>query len=151
MHDSYHAGLQARLERLESGLYTGASGRSGKAFSSTQDSATPGGGSGGSSSSKVTILCLHHFVPPPPRSFYSYFCLPCGQQCGSRVQEEEVFDCFLCSVQQESAWKAERAQLQQDKAALQRECRSLLERLRQYEAAVHPSSEHLTTHILLPT
>jgi hypothetical protein len=32
---------QARLERLESGLYTGASGRSGKAYLSAQDPGTP--------------------------------------------------------------------------------------------------------------
>lgn len=42
---------------------------------------------------------------------------------------------------QEAAWKSERARMQRDKAALQRECKALLERLKKYEPAVRPSPE----------
>ncbi len=46
----------------------------------------------------------------------------------------------MCLLQ-EAAWKSERARMQRDKAALQRECKALLERLKKYEPAVRPSPE----------
>ena len=122
--------LQARLERLESGLYTGASGLSGKAYLATQNAGTPA-----SSGGKAAPMSLGRRSEDKVRSAVT------GNTEGHCMSHRDMpYGCcgpdeksFVC---QESAWKLERERMYRDKAALQRECKGLLERLKEYESAV---------------
>lgn len=129
--------LQARLERLESGLYTGASGCSGKAYLPTQDAETPASKGG-----RAAPMSLRRRSEDQVRSaFTATLIIDFIETCWMGGVDLKM---KLC-VCQESAWKLERERVYRDKAALQRECKALLERLKEYEAAVSYALQTMQT------